>query len=116
MTSIFLADVVYVVHFVICMFLWFGCLLPSRFLVYHMVVILLIDIQFILTDDKCVLTVLEDDLRNRPSSYSTGGESPFFGRIFSFLGITDNNYLSNLIASSLVRLSFVISFIRYCIG
>lgn len=115
MTPIFLADAVYVIHFAICMFMWFGCLLPKQFLIYHMVIILLVDIQFIITDNKCVLTVIEDDLRNRPSSYAEG-ESPFFGRMFSFLGITDSNELSNLIAGSLVRLSFVISFIRYCIG
>jgi hypothetical protein len=110
-----MADIVYSVHVAICLFLWFGCLLPTRFLVYHMVVILLIQIQFIITDNKCVLTVLEDDLRKRPSSYSTGGESPFFGSIFRVLEITDNNTLANTIGGMLVQISFVISFIRYCI-
>ena len=114
MKSIFLADVVYVVHFIICVVLIFGCFLPKQYLIYHILLFLIVSIQFQFTGNKCILTHAEDELRSRPSSY-TEGESPFFGRMFSLLGITDNNELSNLISGSLVQISFVISFIRYCI-
>jgi hypothetical protein len=106
---------VYIVHFAICMFMWFGCLLPKQFLIYHIVSIFIINFHFLFTDDRCSLTILEDALRNRPSSYEYTGQSPFFAHIFELFGVKIKNKQSDTISGRLVQISFVISFIRYCI-
>lgn len=111
MRSVFLADVIKVVHHIILFFIWIGCFLPKRFLIYHIGLIILIQLQFITISDKCILTIWEDSLRGVPSSYNTYN-SPFIIKTLRLLGI-NNIHIDSYFSSQLnTLLLFAISCIR----
>jgi hypothetical protein len=111
MKSIFLADVVKVIHYIIVFFLWFGCLFPKRFLMYHIILIVLVQLQFEVTNSQCILTIWEDSLRGVPSSYDTYN-SPFLRGILTTLGINNQNIPDFAIAQLPTLVALSISCIR----
>jgi hypothetical protein len=111
MRSVFLADVINVVHYIVVFLLWFGCFFPKRFLMCHIILIVVVQLHFVVTNNRCILTVWEDSLRGVPSSYDTS-DSPFLRGILTSLGINHQNIDDIYIAQIPTILALSISCIR----
>ena len=102
---------IHISHYIAVIFLWFGWLLPKRFLIYHIGFIVLVQIHFLVFDNQCGLTIWEDSLRGVQSSYDMH-TSPFLRRMFTSLGIRHNHLNDFIIGYLPVLVSLSISCIR----
>lgn len=64
MIHIFFAYVVIIIHILIILFAFIGCILPIQFVQYHIFVFPIIYIQWKLNNQKCILNDIEYTLLN----------------------------------------------------
>jgi len=104
--------VVYSVHVILLLFTTLGCLLPKRFLIYHIVIVVIITISWFVMGNRCVMAVLEDKLNGGDSTYMYNYKTPFLTQFGSPLGIQIDPHHSTIITDSLMLIAFAISCIR----
>ena len=104
--------VVYSVHVIILLFTTFGCLLPKRFLIYHILFICIIFLSQKVMGDKCILAVLEDKLSNHDSKYTYNYKTSFLTHFGSLLGFQIDQKHSIEITNTISNIALAISCIR----
>jgi hypothetical protein len=72
-----------VLHVIVGIYIVVGCFLPRWTLKYHIALILLVLIQFRITNNKCVLTMLQDSIQYTSATVPV----PFIKHVFSYAGI-----------------------------
>ena len=72
-----------VLHMIIGIYIVVGCFLPKWTLKYHIAIILFVLIQFRITNNKCVLSMLQDSIQYQTKTAPV----PFIKRIFSYAGV-----------------------------
>jgi hypothetical protein len=110
MDNIIKANIIASIHKLFIVFVIFGCLLPKKYLILHIITIILVPIGWKLVN-MCILTKLENGLKNR----SDKDYNIFLPRFYHNIGININDEQANHITNLLVGLSFLISIYRYFI-
>ena len=72
-----------VLHMIIGIYIVVGCFLPTWTLKYHIAIILFVLIQFRITNNKCVLTMVLDSIQYNSATVPV----PFIRRMFSYAGV-----------------------------
>jgi len=102
--------IVYWFHVILFLFTVFGCLLPKRFLIYHILVVCISFILRLFTGNKCVVSMLEDKLSGQPSNYDY--KTPFLTHLGSLMGFHVEPQHSITITESITVVPFIISCVR----
>lgn len=104
--------VVYAMHVIISLFSMVGFLLPRRFLIYHIVIVVISIISWFVMGNKCIFAVVEDKLREENSTYMNNYKTPFLTHWGSLIGFHVEPHNSTTITDSLILIAFAISCIR----
>lgn len=104
--------IVYAMHVMLLLFTTFGCLLPKRFLIYHILVVGIIFVSQKVMGEKCIMAVLEDTLSGHQSKYTYNYKTPFLTHLGSPLGIQIEQQQSIALTGYLSHIALAISCIR----
>ena len=104
-----IAYIVTIIHIIIILFTIFGCVLPINYLMYHILMLPIIYIQWELNDQRCILTDFESYLLNMNNT-----NNALWPRIQKYINkychLTDNNI--SIIFLVILIIGFIISFLR----
>ena len=111
---LFLADIISIVHSLLGIFIYSGfILLPEKYLPHYIIFIILIHIHWKFNDDKCILTVWENNIRN-VNSVKAGYENiTYVTRFLSYFYIYIDDDTSVLLVVWSQRMLCVFALIRY---
>jgi len=119
--NILLADIIYLLHAALVLFICFGCfMLPSQYLPYYILLILMVFLDWNDYDGMCILTKLEyyyrtgiwvediDEIKNnRPQFFK-----PFMNRLLNInLDLTENQ--ASRVNYFAFTVFLTIAFLRY---
>jgi hypothetical protein len=94
-----------VLHAIIGIYIVVGCFLPKWTLKYHIAIILFVLIQFRITNNKCVLTIMQDSIQYKSATVPV----PFIKRMFSYVGIPMSNTTVRNLVYGVLTVSALIS-------
>ncbi len=105
-------------HKLVVFFIYLGCLLPKRYLKYHIGFLFLLYLHWKSNKNKCILTELEYRLQGKQDTsiptIEYDHDNPFIDRILQDMGIKLTSQQIHSIAMYGIVLSLCISFIRIC--
>ena len=105
-----LAKIVFWLHISAILFLVFGCLFPRAFLLFHIVSIPIVIVQWWFNGDQCVLTQIQYWLEGRP--IEKGEEGTFVKALLEKVGLQPSRTQTLLIVYGFILGSGLISGIR----
>jgi len=111
------AYIVTIIHIIIIVYTIFGCFLPINYLMYHILMLPIIYIQWELNDQRCILTDIESYLLNMNNMNNTNINDtntalwPIIQKyINKYCHLTDNNI--SIILLLILLIGFIISLLR----
>jgi len=100
-------------HVLILLFIIFGFLLPSKYLIIYVLFWPLIYLHWQLNNNNCYLTELQYKLENKPLQVTTENNYPFVKGVLNNIGIKMNdNNIHKLVIYGITFL-WLIGFIRF---
>jgi hypothetical protein len=104
----FLIKILLFIHGLFVLFLFFGFLLPKKYLLLHLVTWPLVWLHWQLNNQKCILTEWEFNLRDEPIPHIKDNHSPFMKKFFR---ITLGRNISNESIYYLTNIGFTIAWL-----
>lgn len=90
-----LSDIIRWIHYFVVLFLFFGFLLPPKYVWTYVLFVIILKIHWMKNNDKCILTELEHRLTGTNNNNNNNNTRyPFIGKMFSYVNIsmTDEQY------------------------
>lgn len=108
-----LAKTVSWLHLFCIVYLVFGFLSPKSALLFHLIAIPVVILQWRLNKDQCVLTQLQKKLESSSPTQSIKQDSNFTKELFLKWGIELSNKQLFMVIYGLLSISWMISFTRW---
>ena len=89
-----ISNIIRWIHYLIVLFLFFGFLLPDKYVWTYILYVIILRIHWLINNDKCILTELEQKFSPIEEQMRTDTRYPFIGKMMSNFNIafTDEQY------------------------
>jgi hypothetical protein len=106
------ARLVVILHCIIVYFLFLGCFLPEKYLIYHLLAFPLVSFHWQLNGNRCYLTDLEYKLNGIKDVPAIDNHYPFMKRIFAQLRFYPNDATIHIYAMWGLIIAWLITLVR----
>lgn len=108
-----ISSFVRLIHYIIVFFIFFGFLLPDKYIKYHLFFIVILKIHWITNNDKCILTQIEQHFDNNNNNNDDDTKYPFMNKLLDLINVhlTDKNY--DCIFDKIILLLFIYDLYKY---